>query len=183
MPGDQVTISWHFYWCIACCGRLWHLNRLGNARASSALHSAQSVPLSGCDAIKVRQIQGSVQAATKVKQKYSHIAYTPTKPQLPQKKQRGRRPRSFTPAEIEELIQDYQAGVSVRAISEKFGCSRSTIQRILQVNDIPRRTPDLTSKQAEAMRKRRAEGATYAQLVEEFKVSKRTVSKYTVNRE
>lgn len=137
--------------------------------------------LSGCDAIKGRQIQGSVQAATKVKQKYSHIAYTPTKPQLPQKKQRGRRPRSFTSAETKELIRDYQAGVSVRAISEKFGCSRSTIQRILQVNDIPRRTPDLTPEQAEAMRKRRAEGATYAQLVKEFKVSKRTISKYTAN--
>lgn len=71
--------------------------------------------------------------------------------------------------------------MSVRAISEKFGCSRSTIQRILQVNDIPRRTPDLTPEQAESLRERRAEGATYAQLVKEFKVSKRTISKYTAS--
>ncbi|WP_261625097.1 hypothetical protein [Nesterenkonia marinintestina] len=141
----------------------------------------QTVRLSHCDATKLHQIRGAVEAASKIKQKYRHVAYTPIKPTLPQKKQRGRRPRSFTPDETKSLIADYQAGVSVRAISEKFGCSRSIIQRILQVNDIPRRTPDLTAEQVEALRKRRAEGATYAQLVKEFRVSKRTISKYTAS--
>lgn len=54
------------------------------------------------------------------------------------------------------------------AISKKFGCHRSTVQRFLQVNVIPRCTTDLVAKQVTAFRKRRAEGTTYAQVFMEL---------------
>lgn len=139
------------------------------------------VRLSHCDATKLHQIRGAVEAASKIKQKYRHVAYTPIKPTLPPKKQPGRRPRSFTSEETKSLIAEYRAGVPVTAISKKFNCHRSTVQRILQVNGVERRTPDLTANQVEALRKRRSEGATYAQMVKEFSVSKRTISKYTAS--
>lgn len=143
--------------------------------------SQDLVRLSHCDATKLHQIRGAVEAASKIKQKYRHVAYTPIKPTLPPKKRRGRRPRSFTSEETKNLIADYRAGVPVTAISKKFNCHRSTVQRILQVNGVERRTPDLPPEQVTALRKCRAEGATYAQLVKEFNVSKRTISKYTVS--
>lgn len=141
--------------------------------------ASQKVRLSGCDSIKLRQIRGAVEAAAKIKRKYRHVAYVPIKASPPVKGLPGRRPRSFTPNETKSLIADYRAGVTVKAISEKFRCSRSNVQRILQVNDIPRRTPNLTEARVTALRKRRSEGATYAQLVREFNVSRRTISKYT----
>lgn len=133
------------------------------------------------DSIFLERLEKALVNARKIRTEYADEDYMPAVVVPPAQKRPGRRPRSLTSKEALGLLVDYQTGMKVKDIAKKYGCSRATIQYTLEKHDITRRNPNLSDDKIAALQKRRVEGATYAELVAEFGVSKRTISKYTAD--
>ena len=59
----------------------------------------------------------------------------------------------LTAAEVDALVGDYLAGMSVKALAEGYGIHRATVFAHLQRREVPRRRPGLNDQeQAEAVR-------------------------------
>ena len=63
----------------------------------------------------------------------------------------------LNPAEVDHLVADYEAGVSVRGLAKKYGIHRGTVSAHLRRRNTPRRRPGLgVDERAEAVRLFRA---------------------------
>ena len=63
----------------------------------------------------------------------------------------------LTPAQVDCLIEDYNAGMSVQALAKKYDIHRTTVSAHMSRRNTPRRRPGLgTDEQAEAVRLFRA---------------------------
>ena len=59
----------------------------------------------------------------------------------------------LTAAEVDALVGDYLAGMSVKALAERYGIHRATVFAHLRRREVPRRRPGLSDhEQAEAVR-------------------------------
>lgn len=63
----------------------------------------------------------------------------------------------LTPSEVDGLIEDYNAGMSVQGLAKKYGIHRATVSAHLSRRSTPRRRPGLdVDERAEAVRLFRA---------------------------
>ena len=53
----------------------------------------------------------------------------------------ARRPREFTEAEIEGIVELHEANLSTTAIAEQIGCAHTTVQRVLAEQGIDWQQP------------------------------------------
>lgn len=59
------------------------------------------------------------------------------------------KPQTFlTPTEVDRLVDDYHAGLSVGYLAQKYGVHRTTVSKHLNRNNVVRRRPGLTSEDA-----------------------------------
>lgn len=59
----------------------------------------------------------------------------------------------LTPAEVDQLVGDYEAGSGVQELAKRYGIHRATVFAHLQRREVPRRRPGLSDhEQAEAVR-------------------------------
>lgn len=59
------------------------------------------------------------------------------------------KPHTFlTPAEVERLVDDYLAGLSVGFLAQKYGVHRATVSKHLTRNNVVRRQHGLTTEEA-----------------------------------
>lgn len=71
------------------------------------------------------------------------------------------KPQTFlTPAEVDRLIDDYVAGLSVGYLAQKYGVHRATVSKHLTRNGVARRLPGLCEADAAEAVKLHREGAS-----------------------
>ncbi len=59
----------------------------------------------------------------------------------------------LTPCEVDQLVNDYEAGYGVQELAAKYGIHRATVFSHLQRRQVPRRRPGLNEQErAEAVR-------------------------------
>jgi transposase len=78
---------------------------------------------------------------------------------------------------VDALTERYQAGASVRELTETFGVHRTTILKHLTQRGVPRRqsTRKLTNDQAAEAKALHHSGISYAEIARQFQVSVRTI--------
>ncbi|MFV2195041.1 helix-turn-helix domain-containing protein [Nocardiopsis sp. LOL_012] len=94
----------------------------------------------------------------------------------PQKRARNpRTARQLKPAQVEELIAEYQAGATVYQLADRFGIERRTVSNILKRNGITPRWRHLTDEQIEEAIQLYCEGWSLAKLGKRFGVADTTI--------
>lgn len=97
--------------------------------------------------------------------------------QRPQPSARAfRRQRRLTPAEVQSLIAQYQAGDSINELARVLGVDRSVVSRQLDRAGQTKRRPGLTFEDLERIEALYAAGWSLARLGREFHVHGKTVA-------
>jgi DNA invertase Pin-like site-specific DNA recombinase len=81
----------------------------------------------------------------------------------------------MNPTELDDLVEAYKAGTSIRDLADEFEIDRSTILKYFQGMDIPRRYPALDPEQCEEVCRLYEGGLNSTEIGEMFEVSADTV--------
>lgn len=87
--------------------------------------------------------------------------------------------RPLQPQQIDQLVERYHAGLSVKVVAEEFGVHWCTVVKHLEDRGVARRQPQrkLSDDQVVEIRELYGEGATYRELGRRYGVSGNTVKK------
>ena len=83
--------------------------------------------------------------------------------------------RRLGPAEVAELSEEYQQGVSIKRLAQRFGVHRVTVTALLHRHGVELRRAGLTSDHAAAASKLHADGWSMAKVGRKFGVDAATV--------
>jgi uncharacterized protein (DUF433 family) len=83
--------------------------------------------------------------------------------------------RKLKPHEVDELVDQYQAGSSVYQLSDRFGIHRSTVGRLLRSRGIDTTAPALTEDRVREAVQLYADGWSCKKLAKHFNVGAETV--------
>lgn len=87
----------------------------------------------------------------------------------------------LTPAEVDQLVGDYEAGSGVQELASKYGVHRATVFAHLQRHEVPRRRPGLNEQeQAEAVHLSR-EGMSMRAIGRQMGVDRKAVRAVLIN--
>jgi uncharacterized protein (DUF433 family) len=101
---------------------------------------------------------------------------TPTTTPVEQPKQRApRTAKQLKPAQVENLLDDYQAGATVYQLADRFGIERRTVSNILKRHGITPRWRQLTDEQIKEAIQLYREGWSLAKLGKHFGVAGTTI--------
>jgi DNA-binding MarR family transcriptional regulator len=79
------------------------------------------------------------------------------------------------PGEIDDLVEAYKSGTSIKDLANEFAIDRSTVLKKLQGTGIPRRYPALDPGQCQEVCRLYEEGLNSTEIGELFDVSPDTV--------
>jgi len=72
--------------------------------------------------------------------------------------------RRLTPEAVQQLLGDYQAGISANQLAVRYQLSRSSIRRLLRESDVPRRYQTMTELEADQAVELYQSGLTISQV-------------------
>lgn len=88
------------------------------------------------------------------------------------------KPQTFlTPAEVDRLVDDYLAGLSVGFLAQKYGVHRATVSKHLARNNVVRRQHGLTTEEAAEAVKLHGGGLSMRAIARALSVDRRNVKK------
>ena len=95
---------------------------------------------------------------------------------------RTRRQRPLTPGQVQELVADYAAGVTINDLANRFEVHRDTVFEHLKREGVPRRRPPLDRDQIAEVLKLYKDERSVAFLARQYEVSPTTILR-TLHRE
>lgn len=100
---------------------------------------------------------------------------TEAPPRAPARRTPGTAKQLDVDDQVQELIADYQAGVSVRRLGERFGIARQTVSEILRRHEVPVRQRGLSPEQVDEAVRLYADGWSLARIGNQMDVNPQTV--------
>ena len=86
------------------------------------------------------------------------------------------KPQTFlTPAEVDRLVDDYLAGLSVGYLAQKYGVHRATVSKHLTRSNVVRRQHGLTTEEAAEAVKLHAGGVSMRAIARSLGVDRKQV--------
>ena len=96
-------------------------------------------------------------------------------PEPPRERQRPKRARRLDISEVQQLIENYEAGSTVYELAAEFDIARNTVCRLLHRHDIPMRRRGLSTEQVAHAGQLYTDGTPTAELANTFNVDERTL--------